>query len=362
MQEKKILVCPLNWGLGHATRLIPIINNLLENNCKVVIGGSGYSLELLTKRFPFLQSITIPSKKINYSSGRNQFWKLIFQLPGFYNSIKKEQKVLSKIVKDIKPDVIISDNRYGLHHPEIMSVIITHQIFPISPRSIKIFERLVHNFISRKIIRFHQCWIPDVKGESSLAGKLISKRELPRNSRFIGLLSRFGKLERNLEDEFENDILVILSGPEPQRSKLEKMLFVEINKLGLKAVFLQGKPGEIESTSTNNIRFLAHSNDEVFIKLVNSSRYIIARAGYSTIMDLCAMQRNAILIPTPGQTEQEYLAFYLKKLNWFHFTMQEKLDLKKDLLNCNNLSKIDMESRFFKTNYYGVLFHGQKTI
>ncbi|MBN2681388.1 MAG: hypothetical protein JXR58_02660, partial [Bacteroidales bacterium] len=345
VQGKRILVCPLDWGLGHATRLIPIINSLIENNCEVILGGSGNSIFLLKNRFPSLQIVEIPSLEIKYNKGKNQVYKLLCSLPKFLKSVRNENIVLNRLVNEISPDLIISDNRYGLYNKTVDSIIITHQLYPVLPKAI---EYLAHLYISSKIRKFKYCLIPDNTEDVKLTGLLSQKRLLPENALFIGFLSRFGDYEKPAIIENEYDFLVILSGPEPQRSILEKKIVEQIENFGFKAAILQAKPQEKASANFGNIHFFNHVSDEDFLKLVNKSSNIIARAGYSTIMDLIALRRNAILIPTPGQTEQEYFAKTLESLNYFVFVNQEEINLKMQINSLKRLSRITDDFQFFK--------------
>ena len=142
---------------------------------------------------------------------------------------------------------------------------------------------------------------------------------------YIGALSDFKK--KNLDKDI--DYLISLSGPEPQRSILEQVLLDQLSYLNGKIVMTLGKT-EIESQQIlDNITtysFLTKSQREI---LLNKANMVIARSGYSTIMDLGVIHTKGLLIPTPGQIEQEYLGKYHNKKGTFYSIPQSHLKLSE---------------------------------
>ncbi|MDF2437368.1 MAG: glycosyl transferase family 28 [Bacteroidota bacterium] len=321
---KRILICPLDWGLGHATRCIPIIRELLENGLHVVIAGEGRSLELLKTEFPSLAFIELHGYNITYPEKGSMILKMLFSIPKLIHGIKQEHQAIQKIVIENKIDVVISDNRYGCYASGVKNIFVTHQLMIKAP----FLEGLIHNKILSYIKYFDECWIPDNETAPFLSGDLSHKYKLSNHAYFIGPLSRFSKI--NEVKKF--DITVIISGPEPQRTIFEKLIIAQIKKTDLKTLIVQGKPEEKEEFQRKkNIFVIPHLNSRELESAILASDIVISRSGYSTIMDLAILNKKAIFIPTPGQTEQEYLAEYLKEKGIAYFQEQSKFDLNEAL-------------------------------
>jgi len=332
-EKARILVCPLNWGLGHATRCIPLIKSFIEKKMDVTIAGEGDSLKLLKDEFPDLACINFPSFKIKYPIHIPISLKIILLLPYYLFWIIKEHNQLKKIIKSHKIDIVISDNRYGLWNKNIYTIFITHQLLIKMPKALKIIEYPVHLLIKQIIKKYNKCWIPDEAGQNNFSGDLSHKYKLPINAEFIGVLTRFNNLDkpRILSQKYE--IVVVLSGPEPYRTILQKMLFDKILESKRKAIIIMGLLKKDKAQTTiKNITLISHLPTNLFSEILSSAKYIICRSGYSSIMDLIGLCRNAILIPTPGQTEQEYLAKHLQSYGLCHSVNQKEL-AKKDLNN-----------------------------
>ncbi len=329
-QKKKILVSPLDWGLGHAVRDIPIIHELIKNNFEVIIGGEGKSGVLLKKEFPKLKYVEIKSFEIKYSKKNLFILKILLQTPKILLGIIKEHRQVQKIIKQHNIDLIISDNRYGVYSKKVPSVFISHQIFIQLPKQIKFLEKAACKFQQKLTANFNKILIPDYEGKENLSGKLSHKQKLPRKYFFIGILSQF-KSKKRLNIKFENDILVIISGPEPQRTVFETTIITQLKNTNYKILIISGKPQKEFSNINSNIKIVGHLPRKEMQDAILKSKIIISRAGYTTIMDLIKLQKSAILIPTPGQTEQEYLASYLKDKNIFIFGKQKNLDINSSI-------------------------------
>lgn len=324
--SKRILICPLDWGLGHATRCIPIIRSLLKKNVEVIIAADGRPLELLKHEFPQLQFIQFKGYDISYPVSGSMLFKMMLSIPKILKGIKTEHQQLDKLISEFKIDIVISDNRYGCWNKRVKSIFITHQLMIKSPFA----ETLLHHLIINYIKKYDECWVPDLADENNLSFDLAHKYKLPPNTFLTGPLSRFEN--KNVKNEIikpEYDIMAIISGPEPQRSIFEKIVLKQILISGLKALVVLGKPErESVSTKNDNIKIIAHLNSEQMEDAILRSGIIICRSGYSTIMDLAALNKKTIFIPTPGQTEQEYLAkVYLEK-NIAFSQEQSKFDLR----------------------------------
>ena len=316
---RRILISPLDWGLGHASRIIPLIDKHFELGDNVIIAGSGMSLNLLKKQFPHLQSIEIPSFTMRYSAGKSQVWAVAKAFPSLIYYSIKEHKALKRIVNDENIDLIISDNRFGLFHKSIPSAYISHQLLIKLPKGWTWLEPFVA-FVHRCIInKFTECWVPDFENcQNSLAGELSHPAKLPKNVKYIGVLSRFNLSERSVGTHgscVRNQILAILSGAEPQRTIFENELLTSLqNNPSENIILIKGKiEAEQKITKVGKVTVYNYMNTEQLQEHILKADKIICRSGYSSIMDLYALGKlkNATLIPTPGQSEQEYLAEYI---------------------------------------------------
>jgi UDP-N-acetylglucosamine transferase subunit ALG13 len=341
MQQKgaiSVLLAPLDWGLGHATRCIPIIKQLIQQGSRVVIAASGSQKILLEQEFPNLEFLDLPGYAINYKPGILLKWGLVFQIPSILKQIKSENKWLEQIRQQYSIDAVISDNRYGLHNKNLFCVFITHQLF-IQSGSVsggswrntaigRWIDRKIMNWNYSLIEKFSSCWVPDQEAAFSIAGLLSHPPVLPKIPiQYIGLLSRFQPPEKQGK---KNLLLILLSGPEPQRTQFEKILFKQLTQTTLETFVLRGLPGKDHQIPfiKTGIEIRNHASTDELSNMINESAFIIARAGYSTIMDLIRMKKNAILVPTPGQTEQEYLGHYLHEKKWMYTIPQKNFSLQ----------------------------------
>jgi hypothetical protein len=303
----RILVAPLDWGLGHATRCVPIIKEFLVNNCDVWLAGKGIQEGLLRSEFPHLPFLPLFGYDIEYSKTSYGFlWKLVTQTPRIISSINAEHKWLKRMVKAHGFDALVSDNRFGLYHSNVPSVFVTHQLSIMSPLG-KWSERLLQKWNYQYVNRFTECWVPDLPGDNNLAGELSHPATKPSvEIKYIDPLSRFEEKE---QQEIKDRLLFILSGPEPQRTILENKIINEISHYPGTATIVRGLPStQSVIPSTGMIKFYNHLSAIELNEEVEKADWVISRSGYSTIMDLAKLQKKSILIPTPGQTEQEYLA------------------------------------------------------
>ncbi len=324
-----ILVCPLDWGIGHATRCVPVIKELLNRNVNVIIGADNRPLAFLKLEFPELKFIRFPGYRFSYPDKRSMAFQMILNSPVIFSGIRKERRLLSQIIRDNNIDAVISDNRFGLYTDEIPCIYISHQIFIKASAGLRFLEPVLLKLNRHYISKFDECWIPDFKDGITLSGDLAHKKPLKENFYYIGPLSRFQKHTEKLHGE-HYDILIMLSGPEPQRTKLENILLEQVKKTALKCILISGKPEQTETAELNErITIFSHCSTQQLANLISNSDLVISRPGYSTIMDLAVFGKKAVFIPTPGQTEQEYLAGYFHSMN-IHFKMdQEKFDLQK---------------------------------
>lgn len=335
---KKLLVAPLDWGLGHATRCIPIIHQLLKNDCRIWLAGEGAQEALLRKEFPQLPFLSLPGYRIQYARSALA-GKLLLQIPKILSSIQYENNWLKKQVSQYGFEAVISDNRYGLYHKNLFSVFITHQLSIKSPWG-RWSEKIIQQWNYSLIRRFQECWIPDYAGENNLAGDLSHPEKMPPVPViYTGPLSRFMEKKQtdwnteNKNDSEENPhLLVLLSGPEPQRSMLENHLLKQLPSYPGTATVVRGLPAsDFTVPSTGPICFYNHLPTDLLVAEMQKAAFLISRPGYSTVMDIAFLKKKSILIPTPGQTEQEYLAIHLQKKKFAFCIHQNAFSLQKAL-------------------------------
>lgn len=345
--KKRILVAPLNWGLGHATRCIPIIHALLDNAFEPIIASDGVALELLRKEFPELICIELPSYNIKYSKKGSFFkLKLLKDSPKVIKAINAEKKAIKEIVTLYKIDGLISDNRLGAYFKEIPCVFMTHQLQVLSGSTTWLSSKVHQNIISK----FDECWVPDTYGQDNLSGKLGQGTFGTMVIKYIGPLSRFKKLD--VDKRY--DIMVLLSGPEPQRGMLVEKLMGVFKSYDGSVLFVKGVVEEVQTTSTiGNITICNYLMGSELETTINESTLIVSRSGYTTVMDLAKLGKKAFFIPTPGQFEQEYLAKRLTEKGLVPSCSQDEftIDKLKEIDDYEGLKSFDYEVNFKK------LFH-----
>ncbi len=329
LSKQRILVAPLDWGLGHATRCIPVIYELIGQGADVWLAGEGAQEKLLRQEFPNLTFLSLKGYRVKYGkSSGSLIRQLLFQLPGILRNIKEEHQWLEKAVNEFKIDGVIADNRFGFYHKSIPSVFITHQLNIQTPWQWT--EKLLQKRNYRYIQRFSECWVPDEEGVNNLAGELSHPQQLPTVPvKYVGLLSR---LKSSVQPELSKHLFISLSGPEPQRTILENKIVNQISHYNGTATIVRGLPnGQTVIPSTNDIQFHNHLPAGEYNQEIQKAEFVISRSGYSTVMDLARVGKKSILIPTPGQTEQEYLATFLDQKKFALSRKQKDFDLYQAL-------------------------------
>jgi predicted glycosyltransferase len=321
---KKILFTVLNWGLGHASRSVPLIHTLKARGHRVYIASDGDALNFLTGEFPDLHFLELPSYGISY-----RYSTMLGNIARatILKTKTREKRYVDKWHRKINFDLIISDNRYGCYHPQVKSILVTHQV------QIETGNRFLNN-LSRKLINrwllpFDRIWIPDREDEPRFAGTLSCFSD-ERKTDWIGILSTM----KPQQMEVKWDALIVLSGPEPRRSQFEKTIVREAAKIsGYRFLIVQGKPrlSEEKRKKFNHIEVISHLQRNELNSIINMSDLVIARSGYSTLMDLFSLGKKAVLVPTPGQPEQEYLARYHTNSKQFLFVDEKEFMLSKAL-------------------------------
>jgi uncharacterized protein (TIGR00661 family) len=321
----KVLFAALNWGLGHATRCIPLIRALEERGVEVVLASDGVAKYLWQAEFPHLNVIKLPSYRIQYDSN-NMVWNIARQLPRLVYAIRSERRAMDALVEANGITHIISDNRYGCFSKKAKSILITHQVHLKIP--VVGLDWLVNQVLKRALSRFDEVWIPDQAQLPHLAGSLSHPAPLQPPSRYIGILSRM----QSGPERSDYDVAIVLSGPEPQRSLLERRLIEQAIALPYKFIVVQGRPKQSHHHfEAENVEVVSYLTSEALNQVLLGSSVVVCRSGYSSMMDLAVLGKKAILIPTPGQTEQEYLAHHLAQQGLFVVQHQDQILLEKAL-------------------------------
>ena len=329
MKNQNILICPLEWGLGHAARMIPLARKLGEMGNNIFIGSGEERLALFRNELPGLTYISFPGFRPGYSRYFPSWLVMFCKIPSLIYHIVREHSELKKIVLGNSIDIVISDNRFGLWNKDATTVYVTHMLrvpFPKPFRFAEVIGIAIHRAI---IMKYDHCFIPDLPGETNVSGRLSHGLRLPSNARYIGLLSRFSGILPAASGLFRyRHDTIILSGPEPQRGILKQRLESLLRDTGMPTIFLCGRPGHgSEMDREGSFIYYDHLDGPMMSEALLSSDCIISRSGYTTIMELISLRCTALLIPTPGQTEQEYLAGYLEEKGWFRSVSQRNTGL-----------------------------------
>lgn len=313
----KILVAPLNWGLGHASRCVPLVQRLLGEGHEVILGGDGESLTLLRKHFPKLRYVYLAPLNLRYSAGKRQVWAMVKALPRIIAWALKDHAMIKAILREEPLDQVISDNRFGLYSEGTECIYMTHQLHIMLPRGWKWAENIASRVHARIYRRYNKVWVPDYEDKDKcLAGELS---HTGASVEYIGPLSRFEiTRSRDHESTIIYDVVAVLSGLEPHRTMLEKEILARYSGGTEKVLIVQGLMHRPNTRITRGVvTIVPYMSDTELVEALCGAKHIIARSGYSTIMDLEALGllEKAELIPTPGQPEQEYLAFWVQKHN-----------------------------------------------
>ncbi|NQT27107.1 hypothetical protein HQ585_17260 [candidate division KSB1 bacterium] len=339
MQKKHILCCILNWGLGHATRSIPIVQALMERGHEVILVSTGRSLVLLRTEFPECESIDLPDYGVTYSRNR---WTLIphllLQMPRIFYRLYSEHAGIKKIIRERKINFVISDNRYGCYSKRIPSFFMIHQLRFQLPRGLQ-WSAFISELFNRIYFRHYEAiLVPDHEGDVNLTGALSHSGRIAKHPklRYVGLLSSLDA--HDTIPKADIDYLFLISGPEPSRTVFEKILLDQAKSIPGRKVAILGKPetdSDPSQTHKSSLEQSSHLNRRELGKMILRARIVVCRSGYSTMMELAAHGKRAILIPTPGQTEQEYLAKHAMVMGLFYSVPQKDLDLLEAIQEAN---------------------------
>ena len=334
-KKRKILYAVLDWGLGHATRSLPVIRELAKSN-DVTVLSTGRSLSLIKTELPELNFIDHSDYSVKYTKrGSSLIFFLILQIPKILFKLREEHKFTERLVEERKFDRIVSDNRYGIYSNSIPSFFITHQLkfkLPKSFEKLEFFSEYFNRFYFR---RYRKIFIPDTETDPNLSGDLSHNLKSIKSLKinYTGILA---DLDRS-EGEIISDHLIIISGPEPQRTIFEKKVLEQASGLEGKTIIVCGKTESSVIKRIGSMEVHDYAAREKMSAMIRGAGMIISRPGYSSVMEIVSLNKKALFIPTPGQTEQEYLAEYYKEKRYFYSVTQDKMDLKNDVIEAEKL-------------------------
>ena len=343
------MICPMDWGLGHATRIVPVIRLLQQAGAETILGADNKPLVFLRQQFPDAEWIRIPGFQPEYHKKGSLSIKMALTIPKMLSEAEKAHKLLEQIIEKHHIDAVISDNRYELWSTKVPTVFMTHQLNILLPHILAAGRPVVRKIINSFIEKHNELWIPDFENEPNLSGELSHLKKMPlENSFFIGPLSRFegAKKLRDKTGGRNLDVLCLLSGPEPQRSIFEEVLINQLVESQLKSVLLSGKPDEKKKRILGKLEIRSHARDEEMLELMLSAKTIVCRSGYSSLMDLASLGGRAVFVPTPGQPEQEYLAKSLKRKGLFYACNQKEFSLQHAIKASKNYSGLSLKNDY----------------
>lgn len=311
IHNKKILFAVLNWGLGHATRSLAIAQVLQNQGNTIVWLADGLAYDYLKSNINKSTPHKLPDLNLKYQG--SAFVSLLKNIPQILKQIKREQKAIQALVETHQPDIIISDNRYGVYYKGIPSIIITHQLNPLLPKSLRFLQVFSKLTFAKLLNKFDFVWVPDHPQKQ--ISRELSKNQFVSNIQFIGWQSQLF-FSGDVVPAKKTELLILLSGPEPARSVLEqKLLDCFAQMPHISGVLIRGT--NVNQLHSNQFEVYNLADKQTLKASILSAENIICRSGYSTLMDLMLLNKKAILIPTPGQTEQIYLANQMQQMNGF---------------------------------------------
>jgi len=342
---KTILVAALNWGIGHATRDMPIINRLLERGCKVILASDGAAASVWKREYPQLTVLELPSWNITYQRKGSFILKMATRAPGILKAIWEERAVVRDIVEKYDVDGIISDNRFGCWHRDLPTVFITHQIDMKMSKYLRWAEPFLYLFNKSQIKKYNEVWVPDFAGNVNLTGSLSHNHKPIKNIKYIQPVSRFMDVWDGKFPEPKYDVAAVISGVEPQRTMFEEALIEQMMALtDLKVILVQGRSDRNEEKELRSgFTLRSFMATEELMNTFLQSKYIICRSGYSTILDLAVLKQTALMVPTPGQTEQVYLGKWLGKKNLIVAQDQRRFNIAQSMALLEKTKGFDFE-------------------
>lgn len=302
--KRKILVAPLDWGLGHATRIVPLVEAIQSCGHEIILAADNRPYQFLATRFPELKIVRCSGYNITYPEKGNLLLHLLKNSVSFYKTVEAEQRMATELADQLNADVVVSDNRLNFRASGRRNIYMTHQLNIKAGLLSSVATKLHRKYYNR----FDEVWVPDNIGDANISGALGHDADCAVPLFYLGAQTRFSSFGK-VEVSPHGKVVVLLSGPEPQRTLFEEIVIAELIRTGINAIVLRGMPGKTEiAHPAPNIEMVSHMNDDAMMRTIAGADVVISRSGYSTLCDLAQLNKRLIAVPTPGQTEQEYLA------------------------------------------------------
>lgn len=301
VSNKTILISALDWGGGHTTRCVSLIERLIKSGNRIIFAGNEEQNSFMKNEFKSIELEYLQGYEISLSSKQNTYFQIFRQLVKISRAIKNELLFVEQMVAKYNLDLILSDNRYGFRSKEVNSIFIGHQLNLELP----FFKNWTNNVLSKLVNKFDRVWIVDDQ-TVNLSGRLSSTTRLNIPYDYIGFLARFQTEKRTKK----YDYLIIISGPNPENGLFLK----EIEKAIVRSKNSYVIVSKVKSEQKiKGVDYFYAPSTKMMNNLLNESEVIISKAGYTTLMELYSLGKKAILMPTHGQFEQEYLAKHIKE-------------------------------------------------
>lgn len=322
---KKILIAPLEWGLGHTSRCVPLAQHYHSQGYDIFFAGNQIQQQLFKAACPFVRLLDLEGYGVVYPKKAAAFIvKIASQIPKIQQAVNREHRWLRRQMREHQFDVILSDNRYGMYHKDAFCVLLTHQLH-IQTNS-GLGDRVLKQINKQFINKFDECWVVDNQ-QSLLAGKLSHPIGLKIPYRYIGWLSQFQFKKHTSSPPLsgKNYTLAVLSGPEPMRTQLQMALLHIMQRYPSTQFVMIGGTNKKRPQTPENVHYIPLATSEQLYPFIQHCDYLISRCGYSTVMDVLYLQKPALFVPTPGQTEQELIGELLHNKEGFLVVGQEAL-------------------------------------
>ena len=340
----KVLVAPLDWGLGHATRCVPVVRELLNQGAEVELAVVRSNAALLRGFFPTLRQRLAPSYNIVYPKhGYNMGLWLLKNGAHLNSVIQFEHRYAEEMVKRFHYDVLLSDNRFGFYSRKAKSIYMTHQRRIAFPPVLSAFESLGMFWHASVMKHFDEVWVPDVPETPGYAGSLSHVKKSPVMLRYVGALSRFDEKVVAEQEIAEKPyrLVAVVSGVEPARSRFENLLRSIFERIPGHHAMILGKPAlGVKSWVEKNVEYFSHLPDDRFASVVKNAQWVVSRGGYSTVMDMAVLGAKCIFVPTPGQYEQIVLSRDLSRAGYAATISESDLSLKTFLATISELGNV----------------------
>ena len=293
IKKKRVLFSALNWGMGHVSRSIGLVSQLIENDNTLFIACDENQKQIFQCYFPNVEYIQHEGYPFQFRGKGDFSGDFMRNWSKLSSRLKKEPIEVELLVDKHEIDTVISDHRYGFRSDKVSSVFITHQLnLPV-----KWYQKSIQAIHVRLLRKYHHIWVMDF-ADSRLAGELSrNKKSLPVE--YIGPYSRF--MNYDLPVVKNNTTVVIASGP-----LIYAQLFLgnQLNKSSPNDNVVVVAPKKV--VSPNEILRISNNWLEQDQVILNAQK-IISNTGYTTIMDLFFLKAECELYSTKGQSEQEYL-------------------------------------------------------